>query len=115
MTDRWWAAHPDVRKVIDAADELLLTACARDLGFGESVEVPRYETRERPVERASEALDHMHARLAIAAQDWPDGITPSDACVARVVDPNGHKRTAVVVVLRRGRVSRAIVVYTEAP
>ena len=117
MTDdrqEWWAAHPDVRDVVDAADALVLAACARDIGHT-AVEVPRYEVREHPLPAGSAALQRVIDTMDARSDVWPSEVNVPDACVARVTSPDGHKRTAVVVVLRRGRTERAIVVDTEAP
>lgn len=114
MTAPWWAAHPDVRDVVDAADALVLAACARDIGHT-AVEVPRYEARERVAPAAGAALDRLHVALLSQRAAWPSEVDVPDACVARVTSPDGHKRTAVVVVLRCGRTERAIVVDAEAP
>ena len=113
MTAPWWAAHPDVRDVVDAADALVLAACARDIGHT-AVEVPRYEVRERVSDAARLVLCRVRGEVFVAHDVWPSEINVPDACVARVTSPDGHKRTAVVVVLRRGRTERAIVVDTEA-
>ena len=115
MTASWWAAHPDVRDVVDAADALVLAACARDIGHT-AVEVPRYEVRERVSDAARSVLYRVQDEVFARSSGWPcERVTPSDTRVARVTNPDGHKRTAVVVVLRRGRTERAIVVDTEAP
>lgn len=114
MTAAWWDAHPDVRDVVDAADGLVLAACARDIGHV-AVEVPRYEQRERPAEHATDALQHLCDAVEAQGGAWPQNVSVTDTAVARVTSPDGRKRTAVVVVLRRGRASRAIVVDTEAP
>jgi len=115
MTAAWWASHPAERDVVDAADGLVLAACARELGFGEAVEVPRYEVRT-DVRPESAAIRHtLRSAIVARREEWPEGIDVPDLGVARVIAPDGRKRTCVVAVLRRGRVSRAIVVDTEAP
>jgi hypothetical protein len=120
MTAAWWAAHPDVRDVVDALDGLVIATAVRSWGLGEPARLPlKSEPREGHTTRTLSVLAQVSQILSAHSLGDTVGadrvVTVHEPEVRRVIDASGRKRTCVVVELQRGRTRRALVIDTEAP